>query len=282
MSNWVQALEQVAQLRDKGILSDEEFAAEKQRILASRDSYESPESSLDTGALAVERRRRWSWIAGGGAAALVFGALLGLAVYADISPRTPTPSRQTEKTAVAPTPPVSSLPSDTKLDEFLRFASASTCEPGPQLSAAVHELTTAPIGAGGGGITLSDLRVTLPRGASHEQPKVDGSGATVTETPLRGVWHGLHVTSLRSVTWDDTGFSSFQLRFSETAPDALSILKQAGFPLTHVGEIKTISAPNDQGAAMGVEQLPEGSALTCARGLPSGTPTADADANSSD
>src|SRR3954470_13515696 len=46
MENWYEALEHLAGLRERGVLTDEEFAAEKARILSRRDDSEQPPKPL--------------------------------------------------------------------------------------------------------------------------------------------------------------------------------------------------------------------------------------------
>jgi len=262
MENWYEALEQLARLRERGVLTDEEFAAEKGRILSRRDA--------PTHAASQEvQTRSWGpanlkWLGGGVAAAVVLGGALAYLATRDLDGRGSSAHAQghppSVKEAVASAAP---LKPDTVVDGSFTFSSAAKCDASGELAKLVSAMQLLrPDDANPGAVTLDSLRASLTPQVRRVQPKADGPAAIVAEAQVYGRWQGLHLVSVRTTTWESAPLTVFQLRFREPVPQAQASLKRAGFTTARVGALRLVG----NGSAAGLETVPGGSALTCVHG----------------
>jgi hypothetical protein len=266
MENWYEALEQLARLRERGVLTDEEFAAEKARILSRREVPDRPAAHSDAAP------SWWSanvkWLGGGIAAAVVLGSGLAYLATRDIggsgSLSRAEAHRPAAKTAVAAMVP---LKPDAAVDTAFTFASAAKCEPSGDLDKLVRAMQVLRPGEGDpAGIALESLGVTLMPQVRRVQPKADGPAAIVAEAQVDGRWQGLHLAAVRTTTWESAPLTVFQLRFREPVTQAETPLKRAGFATAHVGTLRLVGG----GSAAGIETVSGGSALTCVHGYTAG------------
>ncbi|HEY0414567.1 MAG TPA: SHOCT domain-containing protein [Allosphingosinicella sp.] len=273
MDNWIEALEKLAGLKDKGVLTDEEFSAQKAEIL--RRQHTAPpaptEEAAGTPSWRTRMRGRPLLLAGVGVAgALVIGALIAWSITTDIQSLKGSggsADSNSSKTAAAD----AVVTESTNLDSFIRFAAAQTCAPDGGLATLLRVLSTLPASDSaevGEPVPLEGLHASLQPLVGQLSPKADGSRVTVAELPLLGTWHSLHVRGIRTAVWQDSGFTSFQIRFAEPVGDVGPVLRRLGFALGGPGRLK-YSQAKGEGAVAGIEQQAQGSALTCARGYPS-------------
>jgi len=88
-------------------------------------------------------------------------------------------------------------------------------------------------------------------------------GATIVSVQAPGVWNGLKLTGVRTVSWSGSQVSSMQIRFSDSAEKVRRVLNAEGFTLPAVAELKDVGSGS--AVLIGVENTSDGSALTCAR-----------------
>jgi hypothetical protein len=254
-------LEKLGALRSAGILSDEEFAAEKRRILGEPESagHGQPAEPSYTEAPQAEpwwkaRRRLLALVAG----ALVLGVLFSILVTLDIFGRDS--SKIGERSASAKPEGTQSEASQAASAD-LAFDKPSDCRPGGALRQVLEKLNSlAPGAEAESPIEVPGLDVPIvPRVES-----VGGGGAgqaVAAQLAISAPWQGLTITHLRTVRWPG-GTASIQLRFAENAATAHRTLKAAGFPLAKVGEVQSVPSDGRQ-VLIGLEEVPEGAALTC-------------------
>lgn len=78
------------------------------------------------------------------------------------------------------------------------------------------------------------------------------------------LFYALGLLSLVVATWAGSDVTSFQIRFDEPADKVRRVLKEEGFDPPAVGQLRNAPAENRLGTAIGIEELPQGSAMTCA------------------
>ena len=152
------------------------------------------------------------------------------------------------------------------LGTILTFDDASACIAGRGLKEVVAQLAR----AGEAGESAQDEPIRVVGVEKPLMPHVTRVGSaqgrvSIAQIDIEGDWEGLRVKSLRSTAWGDGAVSSMQIRFSDPADEARSVLTQMGFEIGDVGQVKKTEAERASTGAIGVEALPAGSALTCVR-----------------
>jgi hypothetical protein len=268
MESRFESLERLAALRDRGVLTEAEFGAEKARLLRVQAA-----PGREAGLAPIASNPKLRWIGGGIAVALVLGGLLAYAARGDIqrgnSARDGRITEGGSRTAVSP------RADNQPLDTMLVFASIQDCVPGGELGRIVKALGDLSSSAAdvAPSIAMEDGGPSLPASIRRVQPRAEGAGAVIAEAPLAGVWRGLHVVAIRNVRWEGLPLSSFEIRFRESAPDAASALRRAGFGNLAAGKLRFAGNPVGTASAATIDSFPDGSALLCARGYPA--PSAD-------
>lgn len=241
MDSYLEALEKLGRLLDAGVLTKEEFEAEKRHLLNSR--------RVDHQVDARPSRPRWqnplviiAVIAG-----ILAASVLGFFLVRDIS------NAKSETNAVQPSASKKGLSTDLSVT----FADAGNCEPGPSLSNLLSRIRE-----GGRADEGSDLRLISLTGDPNPvevQSAVRSFGqqqVTLARLPVQSEWQGLHITEVGTMEWDQG--TGFQLRFEEAPEVAARTLQQAGFKVKEAG--KPIE---NLGTFAAIENTSGGATLTC-------------------
>jgi Short C-terminal domain len=278
MTDRFEALEKLGRLHESGILSDEEFAAEKKRILeGTRETAPPVLTAAAESRVAPGEGGSWlgrnRWAAAGGAAALLIGGYLSYAVLLDVNgAEGPEPKKN------AAVEQRQQLPAAGRgeLAALLQFDDPGNCEIGGELRALVETLAGREPPAGGGPASATPVRlvgIAEPVTPRIERVAVEGSGQppVVVQLGLSGGWNGLNVRELRTIRWPGTRASSLQIRFSEPPEQVRRALNERGFNLPAVGELRNAEGSGGRLVAIVVEEVSGGGALTCLRGQPRGS-----------
>lgn len=267
METWFEALERLATLKERGVLTEEEFAREKAAVLDERNrSATNEQSPLDSQASWV--RRNWLVLAVPGA--VVIGGALAWAALVDLPQKGTFGRRPKLDGKASGEAHLTSGPA--ALNDVLVFTSAPTCTPGGDLDRLVRAMAAQRPTADGlaESIGIERLGVGVTPTVARLQPKADGPAVTVTQLPLKGAWQGLHLRYLRTVQWEGSPLRSFQLGFDDDVRQAATALKTAGFNSVQIGKLTVVDGSGGSRTAIGLEEIGGGSALTCAQGIPSG------------
>lgn len=280
MTDPLDALERLARLRDQGVLSDEEFAREKARILQGlAQTVAPPTAAGDRLGTFLRRLGSTKWVTAGLAAALVGGAVLAFFVWSDIdnaSTREPSGNGTGRKVAgksasVSPASPAT----------VIRFEDSANCAPSEGLGEVIAQMKSAATvrnAAADSPIRLLGFQEMLSPDVKRSD---SGSGpVTLVQIPVEGDWNGLRLRAVKTSIWGERDVSTLQLLFSDPAEQARSMLRQLGFKVGRVGELTAVDSPGGGYAMVGVEAVDGGSALTCARDERAGKAADEASASS--
>ena len=268
MADRLDQLAQLNRLRLDGALTDEEFAAEKARILA-----DAPAPAPDL--VAPEAPRRWAlWPAGLAAAAVVLIAAawfaLGLAKGGPDAPARAVAATALPAPLASPTPAPSPTAEPVALDDTLAFANPAQCTADGALEAIYAKLGRAlEAKAGAQTVTLdafpAPLAVTAKRGA-------DADGAAIGDASVRFAdrtyWHSLRLSRVAVHTYsppETDGSYTRKLVFADPVAKVLRTLNRLGFA-TQAAPAYSELQDDACGGSMQVAAVPGGSALTCGWG----------------
>jgi hypothetical protein len=237
MSDNLEKLERLANLFERGVLSKEEFEAQKLRLLGRSESLDSPLDKLSRHKAII-----------GGSALLFLIVVASVVVFAK--------SQHDEVRARIGGSGESQ--GEMILDAEVQFQDAKTCEPGDGLRELMGRMMDATKAVSGS--TDSLVRVAGIRNPLEVRSRDLPSGSRrvkIASIPLKGMWQGLSMTELRTLQWSDGKIESVQLRFREPIREIEHVAKQLGFTLG--------AAKEDQDARViaGVEPDSAGGMLTC-------------------
>lgn len=265
MQQSYEALERLAKLRDQGILTEEEFATQKSRILERLTIEAGPEKVQATapwGANMAGVRRHPKLVVVGIAVAI------GLAAAALVVRDIRSASLPTSRAANIVEKAEGELPSSgVQLPALLAFENPRSCEASEALQDILRQLAAAASGP-----SNSEVRIAgAPMALRPVVRRVAGVGGTIiiSQLEIEGEWQGLKVSALRATESNDQRISGLQIRFADPAEQVRSVLVQAGFSLDDVGKARTANGDDDKRVVLGVEALTTGSALTCMYAKPS-------------
>ncbi len=262
MTDRFEALERLARLRELNVLTPEEFAAEKARILSADEPASSAGPMVEPADLPDDEagRKKWlPWAIGGGVAAVAGAAL----AYSTMTELKDFPSKEAD----AGTPGVEQAELDQSgnadLQSLLQFEDPKKCELGEKLKTLTSRMAAQQEGSGAATVAVPDFEEPLKATLGRADAEEGEGGATIVAIRMPGEWNGLKVTGVRTVRWTGSEVLSLQIRFSETAEKVRRVLNAEGFTLHEVAELKDVgSGPS---VLIGVENTSDGSALTCAR-----------------
>jgi putative oligomerization/nucleic acid binding protein len=274
----LEALERLGRLHESGVLSDDEFQQAKKRILESVEADSAAQAVAET---PVERPSRWGewrsrarshpFLVAGVATALLLGIGAAYLIVLDLNDARPAADQEQRRApkSGAGAPARTAERSGRDLHAFLEFEEPRKCGLGSALRSAVEAMTAGRADAAGSSAAPTIRVAGLERAVPAEVKQVSVGGpnerAAVARLPLEGVWHGLQVRELRTVSWPGTRISSVQIRFREPVEQVRRALNAQQFDLPAVGETRA-DADAERIVAIGIEQAGEGSALTCIRG----------------
>ncbi len=253
MDDYLQRLERLAGLFERGALTKEEFEAEKARLLRSEaETLRSDAETLHDRSEVSTRtprltRRNTLLVAAAGAVAL--GVMLAAAVWQELpfgaKPKDPGAELSSEDM------------SSTSIEDLIRFSDPKSCTPAPSLSELLRKIDEAALSDSGSTDRL--LRVKGFKSQLEVDASVEGSGEKEARTArlvIRRPWHDLRVTELRSTQWGDA--TGVQIRFQEPLAKTAAVLRNLGFHIPAIGKLAPIEA-----GFIGLEWVGDESALTC-------------------
>jgi len=168
MTDRFEALERLARLRELNVLTPEEFAAEKARILSTDQPAATP--MVEAAGLADEpdARKKWlPWAVGGGVAALAGAAL----AYSTMTEIKEFPERGSDKEAGANSTGEGKLEQGANADlgSLLKFDDPKTCQLGQKLRTLTSRMAAQQEGSGGGHCQDAGLLRTV-----EDEPRSSG------------------------------------------------------------------------------------------------------------
>lgn len=244
MTDYLDRLERLTMLFERGALSKEEFEREKAHLLTSAETA----SETDLRGFAG-RRRRWLFIAGG--VALAAGTMAGIGAAFHIWRPGPQQNDRVQEVAEAD--------AAITLDTLISFRDVTSCAPSDAFASLLEDLER----AASTGNPAADGFIRIAGAEDAITPitakrRAGGGEATFSALPLDGIWHGLHVREIRTTTWNDGLGNGFRIRFAEGPGQSGSVLRQLGVNLPKLG---TLEPRGDR--LVGIEADSSGSALVC-------------------
>ncbi|MCB2062978.1 MAG: SHOCT domain-containing protein [Novosphingobium sp.] len=255
MDERLEALERLAVLRDRNLLSDAEFEAEKARIF----SADGNKTSLSDPKPVKLPNRKLHFLLG----AILVVAAIGAGVL--VSRETGVDEPETEETAepqTASSNQDSGGNSPVRLSAILRFENAKECRPADDLGTLLSDMRSLSPDDKSGPITLG---VDGPevRPVVQEVTSGNGNAAIIAQLVAPSTWEGLRVTELRTSRYADSDIESFQIRFKETPDKVRRKLNEAGFDLPETGKLATIERADGHTLMVGIERVQGTTSLLC-------------------
>ena len=295
MADWIEQLERLAQLHKAGVLTDEEFAGQKAKLLAALDAppvapaeavavapapvpvMAEADTEWDNAVFVAEPARggaaKWALIGVPVALLLAGAAWFGSSIVGGKSD--PELSGGAYATAA---PIAAALPSaepsaeaalPAALDGALAFAGPGDCKAGATLEAVYKKLDSAAELGSGKGIAVRLDAFTTPLGIEAK----NSTSADGTETkhawlrfPADTSWHGLKLSRVTrtssSVPDSDSGSYERTITFLDQPDQVRSVLNRLGFGAPRAPDYAAISDGDVQGS-MQIVAVTGGSALVC-------------------
>ena len=276
MVGWMDDLERLKSLFDRGGLSAQEYEAEKRRILdEARADRSAPVDPNE--AVGPTLRTIGLLVAGSLLLLLLAGAAIMTGVFwpsrddtpASGADRTSTSTQVSgEESRSEPTPAAAPVKKREEqlpdLSSALPLKSWSRCEfdePFTSLFAGLDDQgmlrTDVP------SVNVQGLGL-LPIEASRERREPDdpeSNYAVTVSLPVRGTWNGLKLSRIVLYDVEDAGHRYSQVRFIEPPEKVRSALVGNGVAVPPLGEWKPVD--EHEMMYLGVETIPGGAALTC-------------------
>ena len=275
MSDWIEQLERLNALHKSGALTDEEFAAQKARLLEAKDQAAAapPEPEWEAEPAAASGVPKWALI-GIPAAALLAGAawfgstLIGGGPDPEISASA---SATASDAALALATPSEAAPMPVALDGSLKFSSPSECEAGGALDAIYKKLDAAGELGSGKGMTVKldawDVPLAVTAKTTTDKDGIETRDASV-KFPEATTWHGLKLSRLTTQTVivpeSDGGYTR-TVNFLEPADKVQKALARLGFGAPKAPDYAELGGEGCGGSAQIVD-IAGGSALSCSWG----------------
>lgn len=276
MSDWIEQLERLTALHKSGALTDAEFAAQKAKLLESKDqaaTAHAPTAGPDWEREAAAEGGLPKWVLiGVPAAVLLAGAawfgstLVGGGPDPEISA-----SATATDAALAMATPSETPPMPVALDGSLKFGSPSQCAATGALEAVYKKLDTASELGSGRGMTIKldawDNPLALTAKSSTDKDGIETRDAWV-KFPEATTWHGLKLSrvTVQSITVPDSdGSYTRTVNFLEPADKVQKTLARLGFGAPKAPDFAELS-DDACGGGMQIVSLDGGSALSCSWG----------------
>lgn len=285
MENRLAKLERLAQLRDEGTLTAEEFAAEKARIFSEADSPQAQSgpasasaSALSAGAANPARAQRPRATSGviiliGIAAFAAAGGYYYVRKPADVPLPTTAPIAQNEASPPVPASP-EPVAEPLVLDGTIQFSNPSNCQADKATEALFDNVLTPPNGdianVSAKSIRVGDqgteIRPVFTKTVEGEED--DMAFKSVADFPQPASWHNLRVREMSAeldVIPGSDNIYTRQIRFLETPDDLRAALNRLGFAIPASPDYASLT-DDACGGSMQVMATPGGSALQCSWG----------------
>lgn len=294
MSDWIEQLERLTQLHKSGVLTDEEFAVQKARILAQTEAPAAVEAASAAGPVSApveeapaqpqwdpvpyddgRRGQAVKYALIGVPAALVlagaayFGATLigGDKTDPELAGAAPTTAASSDA-AVASAAPSEDARLPAALDGSLAFSSPSNCTAGKTLEAVYKKLDSAAELGSGKGITVRLDAFDNPL-ALEVKNKTDADGIETKHAWLRfpegTTWHGLklsRVTTTTTIVPESDGGYERTITFLDEPDKVRATLARLGFGAPRAPDYAELS-DDACGGSMQIVAVSGGSALMC-------------------
>ncbi len=294
MSDWMEQLERLAQLRDQGLLTEDEFAEQKRRLLDAQATPPAGTLRVESPAQAAPyasdgysepdepKSSKLPWIIAGLAALLAVSAAAWFG--SGLLPRgadpaltdgelDPSPSPSASALASpAPTPTPTASATPIAVDRYLAFSDSAECISGSDLEE-VYERLDDSMAAGGGTTAqvpgLADpLKITTA---------VKGDGETTTQFaeasvrfPESSGWNGLVLSRIKAERVSPPESDSAYTRsviFKNSVPEVRAAMRRLGLPDAQRPAFRELKDTyGGCGGAGYVEAVPGGAALVCSWG----------------
>lgn len=272
MSDWIEQLERLTALHQAGALSDEEFAAQKARLLEARDrGGPAPSDWVTTPAIAAGGVPRMALIGLGAAAVLGLAAWFGSGLIGGGPVPEIAATSMASDTAVAIATPSEAAPMPVALDGSLKFGSPSQCAATGALEAIYKKLDAAAELGSGRGMTVKldawDAPLSLTAKSTTDKDGIETSDAWV-KFPEATSWHGLSLSrvTVQTVTVPDSdGSYTRTVNFLESPDKVQKTLARLGFGAPKAPDFAELT-DDACGGGMQIVALDGGSALSCSWG----------------
>ena len=288
MADWIEQLERLSQLHKAGALTDDEFAAQKARVMALADAPDAPRApepepaapaaaaEWDSAAYVADAPRstaaKWALIGLPVALVLAGAAWFGSTLIGPKSDpelsgaATAAPLASAAAAASAAPSEEAALPAS--LDETLTYAAASNCKAAGALEAIYKKLDSAAGLGSASGITVRLDAFDSPL-ALNVKNGTDADGIETRHAWLRfpegTTWHGLKLSRLTSTTTivpeSDGGYAR-SITFLDQPDKVRATLSRLGFGAPRAPDYAQLS-DEACGGSMQIAAISGGSALTC-------------------
>lgn len=277
MDDQLTQLERLALLHAQGALTQEEFAAEKARILSSAHN-QAPERRTGTWDKPRAETKQSARKAQRTTAMIALAGLIGAGSYYALRGQDSTSPVASEPPASlpAPTPTASAVVTQAPamlLDDTIQFANAANCEASKGTEALFNNILTPPQGDVAN-IRAKPIRVgpdrveIIPAFSKKAGEGSDTVYESVATFPQPATWHGLRITgvsaSLYVIPEADSTYTR-QIRFKEDPGALRAALNRQGFNLPRAPAYAELQ-DDACGGSMQIVDMPEGSALQCSWG----------------
>ena len=244
MSDYIDALERLAALHQRGILTAAEFEGQKVKLLSqerNQSSKHSPE---------LQSKAHLSGLSKKVGVAIIVTTILAMSLFAWLFTNSLPIDASRKRASVE-------KQGGSEPARLIQFDDLASCTPTTTFQTTLTQMRDAAADNAANGKRRTHLSSV---GQSFEV-RTGSSNATRDRTtiavlPLTEIWQGLTLRELKATQWQ-TGIG-LQLTFQESAQIAKEMLKVAGLDVTKIGE--PILHTN---SVIGLEELSEGSALTC-------------------
>jgi len=280
MSDWIEQLERLNALHKSGALTEEEFAAQKAKLLEAKDQAAAAtpapvaaasEPEWEAGAAATGGLPKWALIGVPVALVLAGAAWFGSHLIGGGPDPEISASASASDAAVALATPSEAAPMPVALDGSLKFTSPSQCEAGGALEAIYKKLDAAGELGSGKGMTVKldawDTPLALTAKTSTDKDGVETRDASV-KFPEATTWHGLKLSRLTTQTVivpeADGGYTR-TVNFLEPADKVQKALARLGFGAPKAPDYTELGGEGCGGSAQIVD-IAGGSALSCSWG----------------
>ncbi|WP_309621936.1 SHOCT domain-containing protein [Novosphingobium sp.] len=288
MADWIEQLERLSQLHKAGALTDEEFAAQKARVMAlaaAPDASRAPEpepaapaaAEWDSAAYVADAPRstaaKWALIGLPVALVLAGAAWFGSTLIGPKSDpglsgaATAAPLASAAAAASAAPSEEAALPAS--LDETLTYAAANNCKAAGALEAIYKKLDSAAGLGSANGITVRLDAFDSPL-ALNVKNGTDADGIETRHAWLRfpegTTWHGLKLSRLTSTSTlepeSDAGAYEQAMTFLDQPDKVRSTFARLGFGAPRAPGFSELNDQDCKGS-MQIVAISGGSALVC-------------------
>lgn len=256
MDRRLEALEQLGRLRDQNVLSAAEFEVEKNRLLGGSEGDKTANPDVPKRKIAEIFSQKKVLVPIALVVIVALGIYFGISSTSEIygkKVKTVENGRISKETENASEP--------VRLSSILRFERPSECAPGDELKTLLDDMRSL---EPSGDSKSVNLGVKGPSVTPQVQ-RSEKNNAVIAQLVAPGVLEGLRVAELRTTRFEGSDIEGLQIRFTEDPEKVRRKLNGAGFAIPAAGELRTVELEDGHGLVYGVERVPDGSSLLCAR-----------------